>query len=39
MDATLWANWQLGVAPEKTLVCVGDVAMGSGLLAQVYQRF
>ena len=28
MDATLWANWQLGVGTNDTLVCVGDFAMG-----------
>ena len=28
MDATLWANWQTGVVPGETLVCVGDVFFG-----------
>ena len=29
MDAALWANWQLGVGTNDTLVCVGDFAMGA----------
>ena len=28
MDETLWANWQLGVEPGETLVCVGDMWFG-----------
>ena len=38
MDAVLWANWQLGVDPDETLVCVGDVAMGSGLSDDTWER-
>ena len=38
MDGVLWANWQLGVHPEDTLVCVGDVAMGSGLTEDTWER-
>ena len=29
MDVALWTNWQLGVAPYETLVCVGDVSFRS----------
>ena len=25
MDATLWMNWQLGVEPGETLVCVDEM--------------
>ena len=28
MDATLWLNWQTGVEPGETLVCVGDMWFG-----------
>ena len=28
MDATLWSNWQMGVEPGETLVCVGDMWFG-----------
>ena len=28
MDETLWSNWQTGVEPGETLVCVGDVFFG-----------
>ena len=38
MEGVLWANWQLGVDPEDTLVCVGDVAMGSGLSDDTWER-
>ena len=38
MDAALWANWQLGVDPEETLVCVGDVAMGRGLSDDTWEK-
>ena len=38
MDGVLWANWQLSVNPEDTLVCVGDVAMGSGITEDTWER-
>ena len=38
MDAVLWANWQVGVDPEETLVCVGDVAMARGIAGDTWDR-
>ena len=31
MDAALWSNWQQGVEPGETLVCVGDMWFGAPL--------
>ena len=38
MDAALWTNWQLGVDPEETLVCVCDVAMARGVAGETWDR-
>ena len=38
MDAVLWANWQVGVDPEETLVCVGDVAMARGISDDTWRK-
>ena len=38
MNGALWANWQLGVDPDDTLVCVGNVAPGEGLSEETWER-
>ena len=38
MNETLWTNWQLGVDPNDTLVCVGDIALGEGLSEKTWER-
>ena len=38
MNETLWTNWQLGVDPNDTLVCVGDIALGEGLSEETWER-
>ncbi len=38
MDEALWGNWQLGVDPDDTLVCVGDFALGEALSEDTWDR-
>ena len=38
MNGALWANWQLGVVPDDTLVCVGDFALGEALSEETWDR-
>ena len=38
MNGTLWANWQLGVDADETLVCVGDFALGEALSDETWER-
>ena len=38
MDAALWSNWQIGVDPQETLVCVGDLAMGRGISDDTWEK-
>ena len=38
MNGALWANWQLGVDPDDTLVCVGDFALGEALSEETWER-
>ena len=38
MNGTLWANWQLGVDADDTLVCVGDFALGEALSDETWDR-
>ena len=38
VDVLFWANWQLGVDPDETLVCVGDLAMGRGISDDTWER-
>ena len=38
MNGALWANWQLGVDPDDTLVCVGDFALGEALSEETWDR-
>ena len=38
MNGTLWANWQLGVDADETIVCVGDFALGEALSEETWDR-
>ena len=38
MNAALWDNWQLGMDPYDTLVCVGDFALGAALSEATWDR-
>ena len=38
MDATLWANWESGVGPHETIVCVGDLALDRGTSTETWTR-
>ena len=38
MNGALWDNWQLGVDPDDTLVCVGDFALGEALSDETWER-
>ena len=38
MDAELWRHWQEASAPGRTVVCVGDVALGEAVCAATWRR-
>ena len=38
MDRALWASWQANVGPNATIICVGDVALSSGVCQETWQR-
>ena len=38
MDADLWLRWQETAAPDRTLVCVGDVALGEAACDATWDR-
>ena len=38
MNEALWANWQSGVGPDETLVCVGDFAMHGALVPETWNQ-
>ena len=38
MDATLRTNWQLGVEPGQTLVCVGDIWLGGASVPRAVSK-
>ena len=38
MDRALWANWQAIVGRKATLICVGDVALSTGVCQETWQR-
>lgn len=38
MDAELWQRWREASAPERTVVCVGDVALSKAVCAATWER-